>query len=390
MKVTVVGLGYVGLPLSLILSKYNQVTSLDVDKEKVRKIQQKISPINNADLQDFINNNKLNINATTNAENAYRDSEIIIIATPTNYDIKTGRFDTSSVESAILESIKFNRKASIFIKSTIPLGFTYYIRKKTSYEEIYFSPEFLREDKCLYDSLHPSRIIVGGFSKNAKQFSNLLASSSLDDTSDLTIIHMTSNEAEAVKLFANTYLAMRVSFFNELDSFCEFKNLSARDVIDGICADDRIGNYYNNPSFGYGGYCLPKDTQQLLANYDDIPNNLIKAVVDSNKTRKDFIVSSILQKKPKNVGIYRLVMKSNSDNFRESAVLDIISSLQKNKIDIFLYEPLIKDDCFNGIKITRDLTSFIEKSEIILANRISDELKEFENKVYSRDLFNEN
>ena len=390
MKVTVVGLGYVGLPLSLILSKYNHVTSLDVDEEKVRKVQQKISPLNNADLQDFINNNNLNINATTNAENAYRDAEIIIISTPTNFDIKTNRFDTSSVESAILESMQFNRKASIFIKSTIPLGFTDYIRKKTSYEEIYFSPEFLREDRCLYDSLHPSRIIVGGFSKNAKQFSNLLARSSLDNSSDLTIIHMTSNEAEAVKLFANTYLAMRVSFFNELDSFCEFKNLSVRDVIDGVCADDRIGNYYNNPSFGYGGYCLPKDTRQLLDSFSEIPNNIIKAVVNSNETRKDFITKSILNKNPKIVGIYRLIMKQNSDNFRESAIIDIILRLKKMKINLIIFEPYLDQKNYLDVEVTKDLEYFTSKSDLIIANRVTSEIEKYIEKVYSRDVFTKN
>jgi UDPglucose 6-dehydrogenase len=264
------------------------------------------------------------------------------------------------------------------------------MRKRFSTNQIIYSPEFLRESKALYDNLYPSRIIVGDFSSAASTFAKILLDCSNLDYKDTEIFLMKSSEAESVKLFSNTYLAMRIAFFNELDSFSEVKGLSSSQLIKGISSDPRIGNYYNNPSFGYGGYCLPKDTQQLLINYDDIPNNLIKAVVESNKTRKDFIVSSILQKKPKNVGIYRLVMKSNSDNFRESAVLDIISSLQKNKIDIFIYEPLIKDDFFNGIKITRDLASFIEESEIILANRLSDDLKDFENKVYSRDLFNEN
>jgi len=390
MKITVVGTGYVGLSIAVLLSQQHEIYALDIDQEKIDKINNKISPIKDFEIEKYLREKPLNLVATNRSKESYLNSNYVVIATPTNYDSKTGSFNTESVETVISEILDCNNSATIIIKSTIPFGFTDKMRKRFSTNQIIYSPEFLRESKALYDNLYPSRIIVGDFSSAASTFAKILLDCSNLDYKDTEIFLMKSSEAESVKLFSNTYLAMRIAFFNELDSFSEVKGLSSSQLIKGISSDPRIGNYYNNPSFGYGGYCLPKDTQQLLINYDDIPNNLIKAVVESNKTRKDFIVSSILQKKPKNVGIYRLVMKSNSDNFRESAVLDIISSLQKNKIDIFIYEPLIKDDFFNGIKITRDLASFIEESEIILANRLSDDLKDFENKVYSRDLFNEN
>jgi UDPglucose 6-dehydrogenase len=390
MKITVVGTGYVGLSLAVLLSQKHEVCALDIDPVKIDKINNRISPFKDNEIEKFLKERDLSLIATNNAADSYLKSQYVIIATPTNYDSETGSFDTSSVEKTILEIIQYNKDAVIIIKSTVPFGFTDNARKQFNTSKIIYSPEFLRESKALYDNLYPSRIIVGDFSKEADAFAKILLDCSNKKSKDVNIFLMKSNEAEAVKLFSNTYLAMRISFFNELDSFSEVNELSSLDVIKGISSDPRIGNYYNNPSFGYGGYCLPKDTQQLLANYKSIPNNIIKAVVDSNITRKEFIVNSILEKSPKTVGVYRLVMKNDSDNFRESAVLDIIKKLQEKEIKILLYEPYFEGSEIDGIPVIRDLNSFIINSELIIANRLSVDLEAVKDKVYSRDLFGEN
>jgi UDPglucose 6-dehydrogenase len=390
MKITVVGTGYVGLSLAVLLSQKHEVCALDIDPVKIDKINNRISPFKDNEIEKFLKERDLSLTATNNTADSYLNSQYVIIATPTNYDSETGSFDTSSVEKTILEILQYNKDAVIIIKSTVPFGFTDNARKQFNTSKIIYSPEFLRESKALYDNLHPSRIIVGDFSKEADVFAKMLLDCSNKKSKDVSIFLMKSNEAEAVKLFSNTYLAMRISFFNELDSFSEVNELSTLEVIKGISSDPRIGNYYNNPSFGYGGYCLPKDTQQLLANYKSIPNSIIKAVVDSNKTRKEFIVNSILEKSPKTVGVYRLVMKNDSDNFRESAVLDIIKKLQEKEIKILLYEPYFEGSEIDGIPVIRDLNSFIINSELIIANRFSADLEVVQDKVYSRDLFGEN
>tara|TARA_B100001059_G_C17805737_1_gene569009 strand:+ start:88 stop:1260 length:1173 start_codon:yes stop_codon:yes gene_type:complete len=390
MKITVVGTGYVGLSLAVLLSQKHEVCALDIDPVKIDKINNRISPFKDNEIEKFLKERDLSLTATNNTADSYLNSQYVIIATPTNYDSETGSFDTSSVEKTILEILQYNKDAVIIIKSTVPFGFTDNARKQFNTSKIIYSPEFLRESKALYDNLHPSRIIVGDFSKEADVFAKMLLDCSNKKSKDVSIFLMKSNEAEAVKLFSNTYLAMRISFFNELDSFSEVNQLSTLEVIKGISSDPRIGNYYNNPSFGYGGYCLPKDTQQLLANYKSIPNSIIKAVVDSNKTRKEFIVNSILEKSPKTVGVYRLVMKNDSDNFRESAVLDIIKKLQEKEIKILLYEPYFEGSEIDGIPVIRDLNSFIINSELIIANRFSADLEVVQDKVYSRDLFGEN
>ncbi len=390
MKITIVGSGYVGLSLALILSKSNDVTILDIDNERVKKINKRISPIRDTEVEYYLRNKKLSLIATINKDIAYQNSEIVIVATPTNYDSETGKFDTKSVEASISDSISLNKKSPIFIKSTVPIGFTNQMRKKFSMYEIYFSPEFLREDKMLYDNLYPSRIIVGGSTNNAKVFSDLLSESCLIDKKDLNILFMGSKEAEAVKLFSNTYLAMRVSFFNELDTFCEEKKVSSEKIIKGVCSDFRIGNHYNNPSFGYGGYCLPKDTKQLLNNFSDIPNDLITAIVKSNDTRKEFIFNKIIDQNIKTLGIYRLIMKQESENFRESAVVDILKKLLETDIQIIIYEPLLNLDSFLGVKVCSDFEYFVNNSDIILANRITKEIEKFNDKIYSRDVFKTN
>ncbi len=387
MKITVVGSGYVGLSLALILSKSNHVTVLDIDNDRVKKINKRISPINNIDVENYLRSEKLNIIATNDKNTAYQNSDIAIIATPTNYDIETGKFDTKSVEVTISEAISSNKKLAIFIKSTIPIGFTNQMRKKFSSEEIYFSPEFLREDKMLYDNFYPSRIIVGGSTSSAKMFSKLLSDASLVNKKDLKIFFMESKEAEAVKLFSNTHLAMRISFFNELDTFCEENEISSEKIIKGVCSDERIGDYYNNPSFGYGGYCLPKDTKQLLKNFSGIPNDLITAIVKSNDTRKEFIFNKIINQNIKTLGIYRLTMKQGSENFRDSAVIDIIKKLLKTNMQIIIYEPLLNSSSFLGARVYSDFNYFTNNSDIILANRITEEIEKFDNKIYSRDIF---
>ncbi len=390
MKICVVGTGYVGISLAVLLAQKYEVVALDISKDRVESINKKKSPIKDTELEDFLKNKSLNLKSTINKNEAYENADYIIIATPTNYDSATGSFDTSTVEGVILDCIEINPKALIVIKSTIPLGFTDNMRNKFDKADIIFSPEFLRESKALYDNLYPSRIVIGGESKRAVKFGEMLLECSFYSKKDALIITMDSKEAEAVKLFSNTFLAMRISFFNELDSFAEIKKLSSEKIIEGVSTDPRIGNYYNNPSFGYGGYCLPKDTKQLLDNFNKIPNNIIKAIVEANKTRKDFIINSILNKYPDTVGIYRLIMKEGSDNFRESAILDILNNLKRKKIKVILFEPFVKENYFNDIEVVSNIRNFIARSDLIIANRLSDDLKHVLNKVYSRDIFGEN
>ena len=390
MKVAVVGIGYVGLSIATLLSKNNDVELYDINDEKINQINNWKIPIKDNYLLNYINKENIKLKATRDTKRLYKESSIVIICTSTNFEEKTNSFDTSSVDSTIEQVLKINKNISIIIKSTVSVGFTEKMKKKYNYENIIFSPEFLREGKALYDNLYPSRIIVGGFNKDAITFANLMKDNCLKNNVD--ILYMNSTEAEAVKLFSNTYLAMRVSFFNELDTFAELNNLNSKNIIDGVCLDDRIGNYYNNPSFGYGGYCLPKDTKQLLANYSNSPQNLITAIVESNLTRKKHIANTILNKNVKVIGIYRLTMKYNSDNFRQSAILDIINfikNIDKEK-DIIIYEPLLNKNEFMGCKIENNINTFKKNADIIVANRIDDELKSDINKVYSRDIFKNN
>ncbi len=388
MKFTIVGAGYVGLSLAVLISQRFEVTLLDIDESKISHINSKKSPIRDPEIEKFLSNKKLNLIATSNSEKAYKNSDFVIIATPTNYDPKKGNFNTSSVEEVISDAISVNPNIYMIIKSTIPLGFTESMKAKFNTKKLCFSPEFLREGSALHDNLYPSRIIVGDMSKKAEVFANVLSQCSKIENK-IQIMFMQSEEAEAVKLFANTYLAMRVSFFNELDSFSQIHKLSSMNIIKGVSGDPRIGNYYNNPSFGYGGYCLPKDTKQLLSNFDKVPNNIIRAIIDSNETRKKFITDLIINTHPKSVGVYRLIMKSNSDNFRESAVFDIIKMLQKNKIQINLYEPELETD-FQNMILINELKEFTSQSDIIIANRMSKDLNSVKNKVFTRDLFGEN
>ena len=390
MKITVVGSGYVGLSLATLLSQFHEVITLDIDQKKIDCINNKISPIDDIDLIDFLKNKNLNLLATNNKNYAYDKSNLIIVCTPTNYDVNTNEFDTGTVREVIKESVKYNTDCPIVIKSTVPVGFTDNISKQLNKKNILFSPEFLREGKALHDNLYPSRIVVGDKSSLGKNFANLLLQISDNEDKDTPIELMESTEAEAVKLFANTYLAMRISFFNELDTYCEIYDLDTTRVIKGIGHDPRIGNYYNNPSFGYGGYCLPKDTQQLLKNFGEIPNRLIKAIVDSNSIRKDFISEQILKRKAKTVGIYRLVMKEGSDNIRESAVQGIIKRIKSKGVDVIIYEPKLETQSLLGANIINDFKTFISRSDLIVANRLSNELINYKNKVYSRDLFNLN
>ena len=390
MKICVVGAGYVGLSLSVLLSQKYRTTTLETSEEKVKLINSNISPIKDHELEDYLLNKNLKLACTLDKKEAYANADYVIISTPTNYDLKTGSFDTSSVENVISDCISENPDTFIIIKSTIPLGFTDRMKIKFKKKEIIFSPEFLRETKALYDNLYPSRIVLGSDTEKAVKFGKMLIECSLRSQSEVKVLSMNSKEAEAVKLFSNTFLAMRISFFNELDSFAEIRELSTKKIIDGISVDPRIGNYYNNPSFGYGGYCLPKDTKQLLDNFSSVPNKIIKSVVEANNTRKDFIVNSVLNKLPKTVGVYRLIMKEGSDNFRESAVLDIIEKLKIKNIKIYIYEPFIDKDFFDDIEVISDIKNFIHKSDLIIANRLSSELKSAENKVYTRDIYREN
>jgi len=385
MKITVVGIGYVGLSLATLLAQRHKVTALDIDKIKIDKINKKIPVLDDNGLNKIFAKQKLNLIATDDKYESYKKSDIIIICVPTNYSTKTHQFDTSVVESSIKAALKVNKRAIIFIKSTIPVGFTDKLRRKLKYENIYFSPEFLREGSAILDNKKPSRIIVGGFTKQAKKFGKLLLSITVNK--NVPVEFMNSKDAEAVKLFSNTYLALRIAFFNELDTYCETKDLNAKNVIKGIGLDSRIGNFYNNPSFGYGGYCLPKDTQQLLKNYENVPNNIIKATVQANTTRKQFIADKVIQKKPSVVGIYRLAMKEGSDNFRESAVQGVMKRIKAKGIKVIIYEPNYKKDKFFMSDVIQDLKYFKNVSDIILANRFHKDLKNVKSKVYSRDLF---
>ena len=385
MKIAVAGTGYVGLSLATLLSQNNEVIALDVIPEKVEKINQRISPIQDKEIEDFFKTKDLNLKATLDYKEAFEGAKFIIISTPTNYDDEKNHFDTSSVEDIIQKVISMNIDTTMVVKSTIPVGFIKSMKEKYNIDNIMFSPEFLREGRALYDNLYPSRIIVGEKSERAKEFANLLKSASLKD--DVEIKFMDSTEAEAVKLFANTYLALRVAYFNELDTYAEIKGLNTKDIIEGVCLDPRIGSHYNNPSFGYGGYCLPKDTKQLLANYDNVPQNLIRAIVRSNRTRKKHITEMIMRKNPETVGIYRLTMKSGSDNFRASAIQEIIERLKLEGVDVIIYEPTLKADEFNNCKLISDFEEFAKKSDVILANRFEDALKDVKNKVYTRDLY---
>ena len=386
MKIAVAGTGYVGLSLATLLSQENEVIALDVIPEKVEKINNRISPIQDEYIEKFFKEKKLNLKATLDYKEAFEGAKFVIISTPTNYDEEKNFFDTSSVEDIIEKVLSMKDKnITMVVKSTIPVGYIENVRKKYVTDRIFFSPEFLREGKALYDNLYPSRIIVGDKNEKGKQFANLLKKAALKP--NVEILFMNSTEAEAVKLFANTYLALRVAYFNELDTYAEIKGLNTKDIIQGVGLDPRIGTHYNNPSFGYGGYCLPKDTKQLLANYKDIPQNLIEAIVKSNKTRKEFVTNEILQKKPEIVGIYRLTMKSGSDNFRSSAIQDIIKNLKAENQKIVIYEPTLNKEEFNGCKVVNDLEGFKNISSVIMANRLDEKLIDVKEKVYTRDLF---
>lgn len=385
MKIAVVGIGYVGLSLATLLSQNNEVVALDVLEDKVNKINNRISPIQDEYIEKYFAEEKLNLVATLDYKEAFKGAKFIIISTPTNYDSEKNNFDTSSVEDIINKVVSMKIDTTIVVKSTVPVGFINSMKEKYGIDNIMFSPEFLREGNALYDNLYPSRIIVGEKSKRAEEFAKILKEACLKE--DVVVKYMESTEAEAVKLFANTYLALRVSYFNELDTYAEIKGLNTRDIIEGVCLDPRIGNYYNNPSFGYGGYCLPKDTKQLKANYKDVPENLISAIVESNRTRKEHIAEMIIKRKPEIVGIYRLTMKSGSDNFRESAIQDVIKELQDANIKVIIYEPTIKQSQFSGCEVINDINKFKECSSIILTNRQEKALQDVKEKVYTRDLF---
>ena len=386
MKIAVAGTGYVGLSLATLLSQKNEVVALDIVPEKVEMINNRISPIKDEKIEEFFKTKELNLRATLDYKDAFKDAEYVIISTPTNYDDEKNYFDTSSVEDIIEKVISMRDKnITMVVKSTIPVGYIENIKEEYVIDNIFFSPEFLREGKALYDNLYPSRIIVGEKSSRAEKFANLLKDCCLKE--DVVIKYMNSTEAEAVKLFANTYLALRVSYFNELDTYAELKGLNTQDIIDGVCLDPRIGTHYNNPSFGYGGYCLPKDTKQLLANYNNVPQNLIDAIVKSNDTRKDHICEVITQKNPKVVGVYRLTMKTDSDNFRASAIQGVIERIRAKGVDVVIYEPTLKSDSFNNFRVISDIDEFANLSDVILVNRMDDIISKYKDKVYTRDLF---